>query len=211
MGCWPRLPMRCWRWTRRPERLRERPGRAALRLVRVTTLVGRRRTPGAGAVRRRASRAARRLRRAADVAADGGRPRAVGTPKGRVGVPRRDQPELLRHGRGEADGGGDPRRDPGPPHGAEVKAVLASAPDAIIGVNVSGNVELVNAQAERLFGGAPTSWSGSPSRSWSRPDPASPRVHRARYLGDHGCGRWERGRLCRHGARTARSSLPRSA
>jgi PAS domain S-box-containing protein len=32
------------------------------------------------------------------------------------------------------------------------KAVLASAPDAIIGVNASGEIELVNAQAERLFG-----------------------------------------------------------
>lgn len=32
------------------------------------------------------------------------------------------------------------------------KAVLASAPDAIIGVDATGTIELVNAQAERLFG-----------------------------------------------------------
>jgi PAS domain S-box-containing protein len=33
-----------------------------------------------------------------------------------------------------------------------LRAVLASAPDAIIGVNASGRIELLNGQAERLFG-----------------------------------------------------------
>lgn len=34
------------------------------------------------------------------------------------------------------------------------RAVLASAPDAIVGVDASGRIEMVNAQAERLFGWA---------------------------------------------------------
>jgi PAS domain S-box-containing protein len=42
------------------------------------------------------------------------------------------------------------------------KAVLASAPDAIIGVNADGDIELVNAQAERLFGWSPEQLVGRP-------------------------------------------------
>lgn len=60
------------------------------------------------------------------------------------------------------------------------RAVLASAPDAIIGVDASGAIELVNAQAERLFGWSAEELVGRPIETLV-PDAAHERHRRHRH------------------------------
>ncbi len=65
------------------------------------------------------------------------------------------------------------------------RAVLASAPDAIIGVDAAGVIELVNAQAERLFGWSAEELVGRPVETLV-PDvaPERHRRHRDAYARD---------------------------
>ena len=160
----------------RPDRARQRPGRAAVRLHA-------RRAPGPAdraadprALPRGTRASPRRIRRPAARAADGGRPGALRAAEGRHGVPGRDQPEPDGD-RGRAlDHQRDPRRDrpcqarrgaagpPGPPGGAGGRAHRPAH---------RGQRGATAGDRRASAGGGPAPRAGQPPRARAAGDPGA--------------------------------------
>lgn len=94
---------------------------------------------------------------------------------------------------------------------AYTRSLLESAPDAMVIINDRGEMQLTNAETERLFGYTRAELIGEPvellmPERYQRRHPD----HRGRFSPIHVRGRWVRGLICGAGARTGSSFRWRS-